>query len=61
MDKEQRKEIYSKVQKILAFELPYVSLWHSVNVAVMDKDLEGFKIYPDESLAALREVHFQAK
>lgn len=51
-----RKKIYSEVQKILADDLPYVSLWYSVNVAVMDKKVEGFRLAPDENLKSFKDV-----
>jgi peptide/nickel transport system substrate-binding protein len=56
LTQEKRKEIYSKVQKTISDELPYISLWHSVNVAVMNKNIEGFILYPDEDMASLKDV-----
>jgi peptide/nickel transport system substrate-binding protein len=53
---DKRRAVYSEVQKILAEELPYVSLWHSVNVAVMDRRVTGFVLAPDENLKSLRNV-----
>lgn len=53
---EERKKIYSKAQKILAEDLPYVSLWYSVNVAVVNRCVEGFKVAPDENLKSLKGV-----
>jgi len=48
-----RKKIYAKVQKILAQEVPYVSLWYEDNVAFTQKDVEGYKLRPDASLIGL--------
>jgi len=56
LDKEERKRIYSRVQKILAEDLPYVSLWHGMNVAVFDKRIHGFRLFPAGDLVSLREV-----
>ncbi|VAX25785.1 Dipeptide-binding ABC transporter, periplasmic substrate-binding component (TC 3.A.1.5.2) [hydrothermal vent metagenome] len=53
---EERKKVYSEIQKIVADDLPYVSLWYSINVAVMDKRVMGFKLAPDENLKSLRNV-----
>ncbi len=53
---EERKVVYSKIQRIIADDLPYVSLWHSVNVVVMDKRVEGFVVAPDENLKSLKDV-----
>ncbi len=53
---DERKKIYSEIQKIVATDLPYVSLWYSVNVAVMDKRVIGFTLAPDENLKSLKNV-----
>jgi peptide/nickel transport system substrate-binding protein len=56
LDPEKRKVIYSEVQQIIADDLPYASLWHTMNVAVMKKEVEGFKLYPDGDFYSLKEV-----
>ena len=55
-DREVRKEIYGRVQRILADDVPYVSLWNTVNVAVMDRRIEGFVLYPDGDLLSLKDA-----
>lgn len=45
-DRAKRKEIYGEVQRILADELPYLSLYHQINVAVMRKNVKGYVMYP---------------
>ena len=55
-DRKQRKEVYSRVQKILAQDLPYVSLWNEVNVAVMDQRVRGFVLRPDGDFFSLKDV-----
>ncbi len=52
-DEMARKRIYGEVQRLLAEELPFVTLWTGRNVAAMDVRLKGFVIYPDESLDSL--------
>jgi len=52
-DLEKRREIYGRVQKVLARDLPYVSLWYAVNVAVMDRRVQGFVLAPDGNLSSL--------
>lgn len=59
LSQEKRKEIYNKIQKTISDELPYISLWHSVNVAVMKKNVEGFVLYPDEDMVSLKSVIIQ--
>jgi len=46
LDTQKRKLIYHKVQKILASELPYISLWYNNNIVLLRKSLKGFKIHP---------------
>ncbi len=58
-DREQRKEVYSRVQKILARDLPYVSLWNEVNVAVMDRRIKGFVLRPDGDFLSLKDVRIE--
>ncbi len=55
-DRNERKRIYGEVQQILARDLPYVSLWYSVNVVVMDRRIQDFVLYPDGSLISLKDV-----
>jgi len=45
-DRSKRKQIYGEIQRILQEDLPYISLYHQVNVAVMDKGLQGYTMYP---------------
>ncbi len=47
ISKQKRKVIYDQAQNLLAGELPYVYLWHSLNVAVVSKNVEGFRLYAD--------------
>lgn len=56
LDPEERRKIYSRVQRILAEDLPYVSLWHSMNVAVFDRRIHGFRLLPTGDLISLRDV-----
>ncbi|MEK7783227.1 MAG: ABC transporter substrate-binding protein, partial [Candidatus Binatota bacterium] len=53
---EERKRIYSRVQKILALGLPAIPLWWMKNVVVMKRNIEGFVPYPDGDLISLKNV-----
>ncbi len=55
-DREKRKKIYSEIQQILARELPYISLWHEDNVAVLREGTEGYYTTPNARYDALRTV-----
>lgn len=47
-DTEKRKVIYGKVQHILSEDLPYISLFFSVEYAAMRKQVRGFAWVPDQ-------------
>ncbi|MFH1091720.1 MAG: ABC transporter substrate-binding protein, partial [Pseudomonadota bacterium] len=59
MDNGQRKSIYSEIQKIVARDLPYVSLWYPTNVVIMKEGLRGFTPYPDGDLSDLWKVSWK--
>ncbi|MDA1000336.1 MAG: ABC transporter substrate-binding protein, partial [bacterium] len=52
-DPEDRAPLYHEVQRILAAELPYIHLWHTVNVAAYRRRIRGYRVYPDEDLISL--------
>jgi peptide/nickel transport system substrate-binding protein len=58
MSIDKRRVIYGEVQRILARDLPYVPLWWWRNVAVMQRTLRGFELYPDGNLISLRRISF---
>jgi len=57
LDLEARKKIYSQVQKIIASDLPYISLWYQTNVAVLSRRVQGFVLYPDGDFTSLKQVY----
>ncbi|RMF94162.1 MAG: ABC transporter substrate-binding protein [Candidatus Schekmanbacteria bacterium] len=57
-DLKKRKTIYSKIQKIVAKELPYISLWHGMNNAVLTKNVKGFLLFPRGEFESLKNVYF---
>ena len=59
MDMGQRKLIYSEIQKIVAQDLPYISLWYPTNVVIMKKGLSGFTPYPDGDLSAIWKIYWK--
>jgi peptide/nickel transport system substrate-binding protein len=46
VDTEKRKAAYQSIQRIVAKDLPYVSLFYVDNVAVYNKRIGGMKLYP---------------
>lgn len=53
-----RKPLYHEIQEIFHRDLPYLSLYTRVNVAVMPAILEGYVNYPNGELYSLREMHW---
>ena len=51
-----RKAKYKWVQKILALDLPYVSLWYTHNVAAMRNEVQGLKLTPAGDFTPLSRV-----
>jgi len=45
-DRAKRKPIYDEVQKLVQQDLPYLSLYHQLNAAVMRKNIDGYVPYP---------------
>ena len=52
-DRPKRKAAYDEIQKILADELPYLSLYHRDNVAIMRNNVDGFEMYPSGFLLSV--------
>lgn len=57
-DKEIRIKIYSRIQEILADDLPYINLWYLDDVVIKSKELKGFIIYPGGELYSLEDAYF---
>jgi len=45
-DRAKRKQVYGEIQRIVQEDLPYLSLYQQINVAVMDAKLQGYEMYP---------------
>ncbi len=52
-DRTKRKAAYDEIQRIVADELPYISLYHRDNVAIMRKNIGGFQMYPSGFLLSV--------
>jgi peptide/nickel transport system substrate-binding protein len=57
-DRSIRKELYGCIQKRLAQDLPYVSLWHPHNIVLMKKGLKGFVPYPTGDFRYIWKVYW---
>ena len=56
LEKSARKAVYARVQKILADDVPVVSLWHEDNIVAMRKRVQGFVMLPTAQLSGLDRV-----
>jgi peptide/nickel transport system substrate-binding protein len=57
LDRPGRKRVYSQIQKILARDVPVVSLWHEDNIAALRKNVGGFVMLPTAQLSGLDRVY----
>lgn len=57
-DPEERRPFYLRIQEIVRDELPYISLYTRVNVAVMPAILSGYVSYPNGELYGLKKVYW---
>jgi peptide/nickel transport system substrate-binding protein len=55
-DLSERKAAYSRVQQILAEDLPYVSLWHEIRWAAYRGRIVGFSLMPGGDFISLKDV-----
>ena len=59
MDPAKRREIYLRVQEILAEDQPYVSLWYPDNVAVAQRGVENIILPPDANFSFIAGVSWK--
>jgi peptide/nickel transport system substrate-binding protein len=53
---EERRKYYSEVQKLVAEEVPYISLWYKTNVAVMRPNITGVRLSAQADFLSLKDV-----
>jgi peptide/nickel transport system substrate-binding protein len=56
VDRAHRKELYSRIQKILAEDAVYTSLWYRNNLVVIREQFHGFHIYAGGEYLSLKDV-----
>lgn len=56
VDDGERRELYARAQRLIASDVPYVSLWYKTNVAVYQPDLTGVRLSPIADFAFLKDV-----
>jgi peptide/nickel transport system substrate-binding protein len=55
-DVTERRRLFSQVQKILAKDVPYISLWNKTNYAVAQRTLTGISLRPAADFLFLKDV-----
>ena len=53
---DERRKYYSEVQKVVADDAPYISLWYKTNIAVMRPNLTGMRLSAQADFAGLKDV-----
>lgn len=59
MDPAKRRIIYSRIQKIIADDLPYISLWHEDNIAIINSKYTNYKISPTASFDPVTDIELE--
>lgn len=55
-DERRRRELYGAVQRIVADEAPYISLWYKTNATVAQRSLTGIRVLPTADFTFLKDV-----
>jgi len=55
-DPARRVDLYAKVQRLIAHDVPYISLWYKTNVAVAQRGLSGVRLTPIADYMFLKDV-----
>lgn len=52
-------QLYSLIQKQIAEDAPYVSLWYEPNICIMRHELQGMRLTPDSDFRVLKDVYWE--
>jgi peptide/nickel transport system substrate-binding protein len=55
-DDAHRLELFKQVQRLVAFEVPYISLWNKTNFVIADRTLTGVRVSAQADLTFLKDV-----
>jgi peptide/nickel transport system substrate-binding protein len=53
---DERRKLYSDAQRVIADDVPYISLWYKTNIAVSGTKVEGVTLTPSAEFTFLRNV-----
>ncbi len=54
-----RRELYAQAQRLIAGDVPYISLWYKTNVAIFQPDIHGVNLSPIADFTFLKDVYRQ--
>jgi peptide/nickel transport system substrate-binding protein len=52
----ERRELYGSAQRLIADDVPYISLWYKTNIAVFQPDIRGVRLSPIADFGFLKDV-----
>ena len=53
---DERRRFYGEAQRVIADDVPYISLWHKTNVVVLQPGLTGMQLGPQANMRTLKDV-----
>jgi peptide/nickel transport system substrate-binding protein len=56
VDDGERRALYVRAQRLIADDVPYISLWYKTNIAVFGTNVEGVTLTPTAEFTFLRNV-----
>jgi peptide/nickel transport system substrate-binding protein len=56
VEDDMRRALYTEAQRLIAEDVPYISLWYKTNVAVAQPNLRGVKLSPIADFTFLKDV-----
>ena len=55
-----RHDFYTRAQRLIAADVPYISLWYKTNVAIFQPDIHGVSLSPIADFTFLKNVYRQS-
>jgi peptide/nickel transport system substrate-binding protein len=52
----ERRALYSRAQRVIADDLPYINIWHKTNFAIARRNLSGIRLNPFADYVFLQDV-----
>lgn len=57
IDDRERGRLYASVQRLVAEDAPYISLWYKTNIAVSQPSVRGLRLLPSTDFTVLKDVY----